>query len=467
MVGEISKDIPTTFGDTFVPVSDFDLLIHATEPPLYFDRWPSDAVYDQIAANVASLIEDGSCISFSIGPLFEALGRNLVSKRHLGIHSPFFTDPLMDLVKSGAVTNRRKENWKGKSLVSYAFGTEALMAWLDRNPLIEFQGIDKVFDPNQMGRNPKLMAIHNARKVDLTGSVVLNTARGNVPVAQAGMMDFLIGAELSPGGRNIFALPSRNLKGKSKIVISNKGFSNRLGFNESVDAVVTEYGAALLRGKTLRERAMALIDIAHPDDRAMLIEQAKKEKLIYQDQIYLAECTWEAPFSYKLTLTNGDTVTIRAIKPSDEEALRRLFYRFSEKSVYNRYFNPIKSMPHEKIQEYVNVDCESAQSVVGIVGEAGNERIIAEARYVKHKNSSFADVAFAVDDAYHGLHIAGHLYKILYQLARERGIKGFTADVLVSNKQMLRVFKNGDLPVNTRMEAGVYCLEMPFNTEAT
>ncbi len=145
IVGEINTQIPVTHGDTFVPLSDFDLLIRSTEPPIYFKRWPLEDIFDRVAANVAAVIEDGSCIAFTIGPLFEALSRHLIHKHNLGIHTPFFTDPLMDLVKSGAVTNRHKEIFRGKSLTSYAFGTRELMTWLNRNPLVEFQGIDKVF----------------------------------------------------------------------------------------------------------------------------------------------------------------------------------------------------------------------------------------------------------------------------------------------------------------------------------
>ncbi|MFY9943354.1 MAG: GNAT family N-acetyltransferase, partial [Desulfobacterales bacterium] len=123
VVGEINPAIPVTMGDTFVPVADFDLLVAATEPPLYFERWAVDDVYDRLGANVAAVIENGSCLAFSIGPLYDALARHLTGKRHLGIHSSFFTDALMDLVRSGAVTNRQKEIFRGKSLVSYAFGT--------------------------------------------------------------------------------------------------------------------------------------------------------------------------------------------------------------------------------------------------------------------------------------------------------------------------------------------------------
>jgi len=465
VVGEINTDIPITFGDTFVPITDFDLLVYSTEPPVYFQRWPVDAVFDQVGANVAALIEDGSCLAFSIGPVFEALGRHLVHKRDLGIYSPFFTDPLMDLVKSGAVTNRRKENWRGKSLASYGIGTPDLMAWLNRNPLVEFQGIDKVFDPNQIGSNSKFVAVHNAHQVDLSGAIALNSWTGNMAVAQGVVMDFLTGAELSPGGRNIFALPSRNRKGRPNIIVSIKKFSNSSSLRESVDMVVTEYGVASLRGRTLRERAMALIDIAHPDDRESLVEKAKTAKIIYPDQIFSAECVRRYPsdIAAEETFKGGVKIHFRAIKPSDEEDLRRLFYRFSNESVYYRYFSPIKTMPHKQMQEYVNLDCERTLSIVGVAGDSFKERIVAEARYVKDLVRPYADLAFAVDENYHGLGIASYLYKMLVQLARERGLKGLTADVLASNKPMMRVFEKGDLTVNAQLDEDIYKLTIPFD----
>jgi acyl-CoA hydrolase len=123
VAGEINTQIPHTFGDTVVTISDFDLIVLSTEEPIYFARWPVDDALDQVAVKVASVIEDGNCIAFSIGPLYEALSRHLVHKRHLGVHSPFFTDPLMDLVKNGVVSNRHKKIFRGKSLASYALGT--------------------------------------------------------------------------------------------------------------------------------------------------------------------------------------------------------------------------------------------------------------------------------------------------------------------------------------------------------
>jgi acyl-CoA hydrolase/RimJ/RimL family protein N-acetyltransferase len=465
VIGEINPDTPFTFGDTIVHINEFNYLIEATEKPIYMDRWPVDPVYEKVAGNVASRIEEGSCLSFSTGPIFESLGKLLVQKRHLGIHSPIFTDALMELVQSGAVTNRRKAVCRGKSLVSYAVGTKELFQWLDRNPLVEFQGIERVSNPIHIGRNSKFVALLPAKKADLTGRIALHTGKQNVSAGPGEAMNLVNGAELSFGGITIFALTSRNLKGESNIVVNAEGYPNLFTLRESVDMVVTEYGSAELKGRTIRERAQALIEIAHPDDRAELLDQAKAAKIIYQDQIFLPESAHLYPSNIAVTYLFGNDVTIRfrAIKPSDEEGMRRLFYRCSDEAVYTRYFSPIKTMPHSKMQEYVNIDYSDTLAIVGLIGKPGNGKIIAEARFVRQKDSLYADAAFIVDEDYQSMGIASFMYKILVRLARERGIKGFTADVLASNKAMLKVFQKGGHTVNSRFEKGVYTLTIPFS----
>ena len=340
VVGEINADIPMTQGNTFVSIDQFDLLINATEKPFYFERWPIDPVFDKVAANVASAIEDGSCISFSLGPLFEPLAQHLMQKRDLGVHSPIFSDALMDLINSGAVTNRYKTVFPGKTVTSYAMGTQKLLNWLDGNPLVEFQGIDKVFNPMRIGKNPRFVAIINIRKIDLTGDIALHVGKGTVTTDTAEVIDFVNGAEISYDGYSIYALPSRNLKGEANIKISLEDIPNRLNVRESIDLVATEYGVANLNGRTMRERAMALIEIAHPEDRANLIKEAKAQKIIYEDQIYIEENAhlYPSDAQCKHVFKNGVTVRFRAIRPSDEEEMRRLFYRFSDESVYYRYF---------------------------------------------------------------------------------------------------------------------------------
>jgi GNAT superfamily N-acetyltransferase len=231
--------------------------------------------------------------------------------------------------------------------------------------------------------------------------------------------------------------------------------------------VITEYGVACLNGRSVRERAQALIDIAHPDDRPELVELGKREKMLYQDQIFIAESAHLYPsnITAKHTFKGGVEVHFRAIKPSDEEGMRRLFYRFSDKAVYYRYFSPIKTMPHAKMQEYVNVDYRMAMAIVGLVGESGQERVIAEARFVREPHGPYADMAFVVDEEYQGLGIATYLYKMLIRLAKEQGLPGFTASVLATNQGMMKVLDKGGLPVKASLEQGVYELVIRFDAE--
>jgi GNAT superfamily N-acetyltransferase len=229
--------------------------------------------------------------------------------------------------------------------------------------------------------------------------------------------------------------------------------------------IATEYGIASLSGRTLRERAQALIEIAHPDDRPSLVNEAKAQNIIYPDQIFLAESAhlYPSEISERHTFKNNLTVRFRALKPSDEEEMRRLFYRFSDEAIYYRYFAPIKTMPHAKMQAYVNVDYRDVLSVVGLVGPPGQGQIIAEARFARHKDKPYVDVAFVVDEGYQKHGIATYLYRMLARLARQRGIRGMTADVLATNQAMLKVFEKGDYPVRSRFEDGAYALTISFD----
>ncbi len=469
VVGEINEQVPLTLGDTLVRAEDFDYLVMATEPPIYLERWPVDETFDKLASHVASVVTDGSCISFSIGPLYDALALHLNRKKHLGIHTPFFTDALMDLVKSGAVTNRRKAFFPGKSLASYALGTAELMHWLDRNPLVEFQPIDVTQDPKNIGLNSQYIAIIPARKADLTGDVALHAGKGNVTAGPGAVQEIVTGAALSKNGRTIFALPSRSRKGEANIVLSVADYAYQFSNRESLDTVITEYGVAYLTGRTLRERAQALIDIAHPDDRAELVRQAKNARILYADQIYFAESGRLYPENIASTHTFRDNLRIhfRAIKPSDEDEMRRLFYRFSDQAVYYRYFSPIKTMPHDRMQEYVNVDYRSVMSIVGVIEESGREMIVAEARYARRKDKDrrYADTAFIVDESYQGRGVATFLFNLLIRIARENGVEGFTADVLADNKSMLKVFEKAPFSVQAVLAYGAYELTIPFIDE--
>ncbi len=465
VVGEINEHAPRIMGDTLVHVDEFTYFVESTELPLYIPRWPLEDIFLKIAANIAAVVKDGSCISLGIGPLFEALAVQLATKKNLGIHSPFFTDSLMDLVKSGAVTNRHKGVLLGKSAASYLMGTDKLMHWLDRNPLVDFQPLDVITDPEIIGSNDRMMAILPARKIDLTGNVALPTGKGDITAGPGNVQELFMGAALSKKGRTIFGLPSRNINGLPNIVLSVDNLPFQFTNRESMDLVATEYGVASLVGKSMRERAQELIDIAHPDDREELVSQAKAAKLLYADQIFFPESghLYPSKISCSHEFKNGLKVNFRPIKPSDEEKMRDLFYRFSDQAVYSRYFSSIKTMPHKKMQEYVNINYRWVMSIVGVVEVSSRtEKIIAEARYARLNQDSFADAAFIVDEDYQGKGIASYLFELLIRAAREEGIAGFTADVLSTNKSMLKVFEKAPFPVQTVLSRGVYELTIPF-----
>jgi acyl-CoA hydrolase/GNAT superfamily N-acetyltransferase len=471
VVGEINHYIPRTNGDTFVHIDDFDLLVEGTVPPLYFPHREVNDIFMKIGENVASVINDGSCLAFGVGPLYESLSKHLVKKKDLGIHSPFVTDAVMDLVKSGAVSNKYKSIFKNKCSVSYAVGSEGLIKWLDKNPIIEFQGIDVVADPTKILTIDNFICVLPARKVDLTGEVSFHSGKGFISAGPAEALEFLRGATFSKGGRIIFALPSRNLAQKPNIILSVYDHPNYFSIvKESLDLVVTEYGITSLKGRTIRERAFALIDIAHPDDRAELVRQAKEDHILYSGQVYFEESGRLYPdhLTHSKIVKEGLNIQFRAIKPSDVDEMRRFFYRLPDESKYLRYFAPIDAMPHEEMQEYVTVDHRHIISIVAIVGDPQDESIIAEARYIRWPDRSFADVAFAVDEKYRRIGIGSYLYQMLLDIAKKNGLEGFNATVLADNAPMLKVFqKNAPYPINAVLSGDKYDLSMPFYSDKT
>ena len=467
VVGVINDKIPFTMGDTLVDADDFDCFVISDDPPLYFPQWPENEVFKKVAANVASVIENGSCLSFFIGSLFEELGRHLKDKRDLSVHSMMMTDAVMHLMKSGAVTNRRKRYFRGKTVVSYAHGTPELMEWLHRNPAVEFQGLDICANPQNIGYNDKFVAIIPARKVDLSCRVAMHIGKGSIVAGSGETAELFEGAALSKGGKTIFALPSRNLKGKPNILPSIEHYPTQFTYSISFDLIATEYGIAYLKGRTVRERALALIDIAHPDDREDLVTRAKDARIIFPDQIYFSEKGHLYPTDIASTHTFRDNLTVhfRVIKSSDEDGMRRLFYRFSDRAVYYRYFSPIRAMPHKKMQEYVNIDYGRTISIVGVLEEEGVERIITEGRYVRLTDRNVADVAFIVDEKYQGLGIGTYIFDLLVTTAKSRGIKGFIADVLTDNKSMMKVFEKNQYPLRVTVDGGICEVTIPFSKE--
>jgi RimJ/RimL family protein N-acetyltransferase len=224
----------------------------------------------------------------------------------------------------------------------------------------------------------------------------------------------------------------------------------------NIDYIVTEYGVAYLHGKTMRERAMSLLSVAHPDFRAELLHAAKRRRIVYSNQIMPpSQPPYPAQYEETLTLRSGKSVFVRPIRPSDESLMRDMFYDFSENTKYLRFHAATKSMPHNKLQVFCNVDYDSEMALIGLYGPPGNEEVVGVARYMTDTEKQSAEVAFAVGDAWQRKGLGTYFFERLVHIARAQGIQTFDAYVLVQNSGMLKIFHGSGLAVETTTEGDV------------
>lgn len=271
LIAEINDAMPRTHGNTLVPFSRLHAAIHVSRPLHSFEATAPGPVEDAVGGHVAELVEDGATLQMGIGAIPDAALRRLRSKQDLGIHTEMFSDGVVDLVESGAVTNRLKHVQRGRITTSFVYGSRRLYDYVNDNPSVEFHPCDRTNDTSIIRRNDKVTAINSALEVDLSGQVVADSIGFRIYSGIGGQMDFIHGAALSAGGKPIIALPSTAANGTvSRIVASLKPGAGVVTTRGHVHWVVTEYGAVNLFGLTLRQRAQALISIAHPDVRGDL-----------------------------------------------------------------------------------------------------------------------------------------------------------------------------------------------------
>ena len=271
IVLEVNPHVPYALGNCHVHLSQVTALVEDDTPLLEMPEPPQDAVCDLIGQHVAGLVPDGATLQIGYGSTPSAVARHLAGKQDLGIHTEMVGDSLLRLIECGAVTNRRKNFMPGKMVGSFALGSRALYRYLDRNPLFEMYPVDFTNDPCIAGQNDNLVAINASMQVDLLGQCG-SESHGALPYSgTGGQLDFARAANRSRGGKNIVILPSTARDGSiSRIVpMLTQGTHVSIGKND-VGYVVTEYGVASLRGKSMRQRAAALADIAHPDFRQEL-----------------------------------------------------------------------------------------------------------------------------------------------------------------------------------------------------
>ncbi|WP_315115024.1 acetyl-CoA hydrolase/transferase C-terminal domain-containing protein [uncultured Clostridium sp.] len=277
IIAEVNDQMPRTMGDSFIHISEINYVVESSHPIIELKPAKITDVEKAIGENCASLIEDGSTLQLGIGAIPDAVLLFLKDKKDLGIHSEMISDGVVELVEAGVITNKAKTLHPGKIIVTFLMGTKRLYDFANNNPMLEMYPVDYVNDPTVIMKNYKMVSINSCVQVDLMGQVASESVGLKQISGVGGQVDFVRGTNMSKDGKSIMAMPSTAAKGKvSKIVpFLDEGAAISTSRND-VDYIVTEYGIAKLKGRTLRQRAKALINIAHPKFREELIKEYEK-----------------------------------------------------------------------------------------------------------------------------------------------------------------------------------------------
>ena len=461
VIAQVNSRMPRTFGESFVHVNKIDVLVGYDEDIIEIPIPEPDETLRRIGQNIGRLVEDGSTIECGIGRIPQALAEFLKDKRDLGVHTEMFSDWIIELIECGAITCSKKSVNRGKVVASFCMGTKRLYDYINNNPFFEFYPTEYVNDPKIISQHEKMVGINVGLEIDLTGQVCADSLGYRFYSGIGGQVDFIRGAARSRGGKAIIAMPSTARDGEvSRIVPHLTEGAGVVTTRGDVHYVVTEYGIAYLHGKSIRERVLSLVNIAHPKFRNKLIQAAKVQKYVYEDQIELAwdEVTYPEELERYDTLRDGTEIFFRPVKPTDEPALSEMLYSLSRESVQTRYFAHTMTFPHRDVQQLTNIDYRQDISIVGSVPGTSGEQIVAIAQYFLDPRTQAAEVAFIVQDEWQQKGMGTFLLDYVTQIAKQRGVKRFYAKVLPANKPMLAIFHNSGYKVNTEFDGEVYSI---------
>ena len=277
VIAQVNQNMPRTLGDSFLHVTRFDCIVESCTPVIELPPPKISQVERAIGQNVAQLVRDGDTLQLGIGAIPDAVLLFLKEKNDLGIHTEMFSDGVVELAEAGNITNQKKTLHRGQSVATFLMGTRRLYDYVDNNPAVAMYPVQYVNDPYVIAQNDNLVSINSCVQIDLMGQVASETIGLKQFSGTGGQVDYVRGAAWSAGGKSIMAMPSTAAKGKASRIVPflAQGAAVTTSRND-VDYVVTEYGIARLKGKTLKQRARALIAVAHPDFRPMLEEEYQK-----------------------------------------------------------------------------------------------------------------------------------------------------------------------------------------------
>jgi acyl-CoA hydrolase/GNAT superfamily N-acetyltransferase len=458
IIAQVNSFMPRVHGDGFVHIKDIDFVIPSDEPlPEYLPGIDSETALS-IGRHVASLVQDGDTIQVGHGNIPNAVLANLCCKKHLGVHSELLSNGLVDLIKKGVIDNSRKSINKGKTIASFCMGSKDTYEYIHDNPAIELRRIDYTNNPLVIAQHQNMTAINTALEIDLTGQATAESLGRVFYSGIGGHTNFMRGTVLAKKGKTILALRSTAQRGEiSRIVPLLKEGTGISLHRGDVHYVVTEYGIAYLHGKNIRARAMELIAIAHPKFRPWLLEEAKKQNLIYKDQIYIPDqkSFYQEELETYKTTKSGLEIFLRPVKISDESLLKDFIYSLSDRSMYLRFFSERKDMPHERLQKFMTIDSTKDLLLLAVIRQEEKEQVIGIGEYHIAKNDYSAEFAFVIRENYQNKGIGKVLLSYLVNIAQKKGLLSFTCTVHMDNQPAVYLLKKMGFEVET-VEEGFY-----------
>ncbi len=464
VIAQVNYKMPRVLGRSFIHVNDVQVIVEHEEELLTIGEPPESEAANEVGKLIARLIEDGSTLHISPGASPHATLLALTDKNDLGVHTEYLVDGIMRLVSKGVITNRVKGFKEGRIVASSAIGSANLYEYIHDNPSIDFQPSEYVNNPAIIARHNKMVSMSVAMAIDLTGQVAADALQYNNFAGVTGMLDFVRGANNSPGGKSILMLTSTSNQGKKSRIVPSLEDTAVVVPRGDVGYVVTEYGVVNLFGKSLQERAMALISISHPDFREELFQQAKEMKLLGQERTLRESVHGIYPVKLEeVKSIDGQEVTIRPAKPVDERRIQEHYYDLDKEDIFSRFFHEKSSFVHDEVEVTFEIDYIRDLTFVAVVGEFGFGRVVAVGEYLLDPSNNMAEIAFTVSREWQGKGLSKTMLRKLAQAARENGISGLVAYTLPRNQAMIGLFKSLPYKVKTVYEDDLLLLSCKFD----
>mgnify|MGYP000424554497 CR=1 FL=1 len=444
VIAQVNPNMPCTNGHSFIHLNQIHAWLDGNEPLPEIPEPDIDQVSERIGQYAAMLVENGSTIQIGIGKIPAAVLRYLANHKDLGVHSEMISDGIIDLMLSGVINNRKKTFHKGKTVVTFCIGSQRLYDFVHKNQHVEFYPSEHINSPVNIAKNDNMISINSAIEVDLTGQVVSDSIGYHFYSGIGGQVDFVRGAWLSKGGKPVIVLPSTTKDGKiSRIVPHVTEGGGVVTSRGHVAYVVTEFGIANLIGKSIRERALELIRIAHPKFREQLLKDVRKNYWVpeYQDNTPTSVPELGAIEFKKYTFA-GDKYILRPLGPADERKLQEFFYSHTKETLMMRYNHHATQMTREKSCNLVSVDQHKDLALCFTQQEHLGEVIQAVGRYYYIETTNAAEVAFVIRECQRGKGMATTLLLQIIKIAKKRGLSKLIACVRRDNAPMLKVFEN-------------------------